>query len=178
MEEVELTENDILYLKKELNEYWVYSVFWVIIFIGLYYWFFYSNFYGENADSFSFLSAIFLLVALVFFSYILVMGIQRNIKLHRNLLKQKKIIGDFKVIEKEIVGKDDSDSANQYAITIFSEIENKPKHLFLSYKDYNRINIDDLVYVEYFTDSGFIKFLEFENRKLEYKRYHIYNKKW
>ena len=111
-------------------------------------------------------------------TYIIIKGIERTKNLKNNLLKQRKIVGYFKVIEKEITNKNDPDEWSHYVIKIFSEIENKNKYIFLNRTDYRRINIEDSIYIEYFTDSNIIKILNYKDRKLEYLRYQIYNSTW
>lgn len=98
--------------------------------------------------------------------------------MEENLDKQKKIVGSFKVLEKIITNQHDSDSTSHNVIRIFSEIENRDKFIFLDNGNFRKLVVDDCIYLEYFTDMNLIKILEFNNRKLEYIRYQIYDNSW
>jgi hypothetical protein len=176
MEERDLTTEDILYLTNELNTRKVYTVLWIVILLLLCYGFYALNFKNNSSNYFK--PAIFLeVVVLGMLFYITAKGIERDINLKRKLLDQKKIVGHLKVLEKDITNQNDSDSSSEYVIKVFSNIENKNKYIFLKGKDYRRINLDDLIYIEYFSDSNIIKILSFQNQKLDYIRYQIYDNK-
>jgi hypothetical protein len=178
LEKIELTEDDISYLTKELKTRNVYKIFWIIVLLLLFYGFYTLNFTNKSSDIIDRFAIVLELIALGMLTYMLTKGIERDINLKRNLLNQQKIIGYFTVIEKEITNKNDSDDWSHYVIKMFSEIENKNKYIFLNATDYRRISIDDSIYIEYFTDSNIIKILNYKNRKLEYLRYQIYDSTW
>lgn len=180
MEKLGLTEDDRVFLKKTIEEYDRYSILWVMIMLCFYYGFYHLNFsegipsQAEFLDSFIILEIVFLSV----FTYALIKGFERNIKWKKNLDKQKKIAGSFKVLEKIITNQHDSDSTSHNVIRIFSEIENKDKFIFMDNGNFRKLVVDDCIYLEYFTDMNLIKILEFNNRKLEYIRYQIYDNSW
>lgn len=177
MEQLELTEDDILFLKEKIKEYERYGLLWVIIMLFLYYGFYHFNFSDGIPSESSFLAGFILLqiVFLGFLTYALIKGYERNIKWKKNLYKQKKIIGSFKILEKLITNQHDSDSTSHNVIRIFSEIEKIDKYIFLDNDNFRKLTVDDFIYLEYFTDIDLIKILEFNDRKLEYIRYQIYN---
>lgn len=180
MEQLELTENDILFLKERIKEYDRYSILWIIILLFLYYGFYYLNFSEGIPTESSFFDS-FILLEIVFLgllTYALIKGYERNIKWKKNLYKQKKIVGSFKVLEKLITNQNDSDATSHNVIRIFSEIEKKDKFIFMDDYNFRKLVIDDFIYLEYFTDMDLIKILEFNNRKLEYIRYQIYDNTW
>ena len=180
MEQLELTENDILFLKERIKEYDRYSILWIIILLFLYYGFYYLNF-SEGIQTESLFFDSFILLEIVFLgllTYALIKGYERNIKWKKNLYKQKKIVGSFKVLEKLITNQNDSDATSHNVIRIFSEIEKKDKFIFMDDYNFRKLAIDDFIYLEYFTDMDLIKILEFNNRKLEYIRYQIYDNTW
>lgn len=180
MEQLELTENDILFLKGRIKEYDRYSILWIIIMLFLYYGFYHLNFSETIPTEDSFLDSFILLeiTFLGFLTYALIKGFERNIKWKKNLYKQKKIVGSFKVLEKLITNQDDSDSTSNNVIRIFSEIEKKDKFIFMNDHNFSKLTVDDFIYLEYFTDMDLIKILEFNNRKIEYIRYQIYDNTW
>ena len=175
MKEVELSKEDILFLNEKLKRYKFTSIFGAVFIMLLYLGFYFLNFHKEsfsNIDGFGiFIELIFLSVL----TYALIKSFERNRNLKQNLLIQKKILGYFKVLEKEITNKNERDSSSHCFIKVFSEIQNKHKYIFLNQKDYNIIEVNDSVYIEYFTDSNLIKILELKNKKLEYIRYQIYD---
>ncbi|KQB42359.1 hypothetical protein [Flavobacterium aquidurense] len=180
MEELELTGDDIQFLKERIKEYDRYSILWVFIMLCLYYGFYHLNFL-EGIPSVASVLDGFIILEIVFlgvFSYALIKGFERNLNWKKNLYKQKKITGSFKVIEKIITNEHDSDSTSHNVVRIFSEIEKKDKYIFMDNDNFRKLKVDDFIYLEYFTDSDLIKTLEFNNRKLEYIRYQIYNNAW
>lgn len=180
MEELELTEDDILYLKEKIKEYYRYSILLVIILFCLYYGFYYLNFSKQIPSHESIFDG-FIILEIAFLgllTYALIKGFERNVKWKKNLYKQKKITGSFKVLEKIITNQHDSDSTSHNVLRIFSEIEKKHKYIFLDNDNFRKLTVEDFIYLEYFTDSDLIKILEFKNRKLDYIRYQIYNNTW
>jgi hypothetical protein len=177
LEELELTADDIQFLKGRIKEYDRYSILWTIIMFCLYYAFYHFNFSKEIPSEDSILDG-FILVEIAFlgfFTYALIKGFERNIKWKKNLYKQKKIAGSFKVLEKLITNQHDSDSTSHNVIKIFSEPENKNKYIFMDNDNFIKLQVEDFIYLEYFTDSDLIKKLEFNNRKLEYIRYQMHD---
>lgn len=180
MEELELTEDDIQFLKERIKEYDRYSILWAIIMICLYYGFYYLNF-SEGIPSVTSILDSFIILEIVFlgvFTYALIKGFERNANWKKNLYNQKKIAGSFKVLEKIITNQNDSDSTSHNVIKIFSEPENKNKYIFMDNDNFRKLKVDDFIYLEYFTDSDLIKILEFNNRKLEYIRYQMHDNTW
>lgn len=178
MEKSELTKDDLTFLKKQIKSFRNGTIYSIIFLSLLYYAFYYLNFPLKKSGSIHGFGIILQLIVLGMLTYIIIKGIERTKNLKNNLLKQRKIVGYFKVIEKEITNKNDPDEWSHYVIKIFSEIENKNKYIFLNRTDYRRINIEDSIYIEYFTDSNIIKILNYKDRKLEYLRYQIYNSTW
>ncbi|MBL0737952.1 hypothetical protein JI750_13685 [Flavobacterium sp. GN10] len=89
-----------------------------------------------------------------------------------NLLLQKKIEGNLKVLEKEIVTNEGYESDTlSYEITIYSEIEQKHRNISINRKDYDKIEVGDFVGITYFTDNTSIKTLLFKDQNLKYKSF-------
>jgi len=178
LKENELTKDDLKFLMKQIKSYQNGSIYSIILLPLLYYGFYYFNFPLKKLDLINGFGMTIQLIVLGMLTYIIIKGIERSKNLKHNLIKQKKITGHFKIIEKEITNKNDPDEWSHYVIKIFSEFENKNKYIFLNRTDYRRISVEDLIYVEYFTDSNLIKTLNYKNRKLEYLRYQIYDNTW
>jgi len=176
--EEELNDDDLSYLTKELKSYKNGAIYLVIFLALLYYGFYYLNFHYKPTGFFNGIDVVFELIVLGFLTYIGIKGIERNKNFKKNIFKQKVIVGDFKVLEKEITNKNDADEWSHYVIRIFSKIENKDKYIFLNGSDFRKINEEEYIYIEYFTDSNLIKILNYKNKKLEYTRYGIYDNKW
>lgn len=84
------------------------------------------------------------------------------------------IKGTVKILEKGISNKDDNDWSMNF-VRFFSEIENKDKFVLMNNDNFRKVNVDDFIYIEYFTDSNLIKILEFNNRKLNSVHNQIYD---
>ncbi|MFD2910126.1 hypothetical protein ACFSX9_15455 [Flavobacterium ardleyense] len=175
MEEIELTEQDKIYLSKEYKNYEIGMFVSIFVLLFLFIAFIYFNFINKALNEIDGLSVAFQSLGLGVLTYISFKGIERNRMVKAALFNQKKISGNFKIIGKEIKNNEAPDNVLEYVIKIFSEIENKNKYIFLSTVDYQKMDMDELIYIEYFKPSDLIKALHYKNEKIAYKRYQIYN---
>ena len=111
------------------------------------------------------------LICFGFWTYVTIKGIKKTVQEKQNLYSQKKIIGNVKVLEKEIItiAGIESNDTYSYELKIFSRIENKHKKISIIKKYYEKIQIGEILWIEYYLDSSYIKTLIFEKEKISYK---------
>jgi hypothetical protein len=165
-----LNIDDIKFLKQKLNfgfsVLFFFSLF-SIIFPGLcIYLIFINDDITEKA--FPFFGVI---ICFGFWTYVTLKGIRKTIKEKQNLYLQKKIQGNVMVLGKEIV-RIKGDEANDtflYEIKIYSEIEKKDKKISILEKYYDKIQIGNFLWIEYYLDCNYIKTINFDGQNIKYK---------
>lgn len=164
-----LNNEDIKFLKGQLKKgYLVWLIFSLFSIV-----FPFSAIYGiinnKELDD----KVFYILLVFVFFGlwiYLTVMGIRDTVKEQQNLLLQTKIEGNIKVLEKEIVTIEGHDSdTDTYRIKMYSEVEEKYKSIWIDQKDYDKIQVGDSIWIEYFLDCNYIKTLLFDGQKIKSK---------
>ena len=103
-----------------------------------------------------------------------ILGFKKVIKEKQNLNSQKKIVGDVKILEKEIkIVKGSDDDIFYYLLKIYSDFEDKQKQISIDKRDYDVIEIETFIWIEYFFDSNYIKSLVYRERNINNKNFHI-----
>ena len=107
-----------------------------------------------------------------FWSFITMKGLKGMVKEKRNLLLQKKIIGNIEILEKEIkIIKGDENDTYSYELKFFFDLEGKNKSISIMKKNYDIIKVEDIAWIEYYLDCNYIKTLKFNGQNLKYKRF-------
>ncbi|WP_289659837.1 hypothetical protein [Flavobacterium panacagri] len=105
-----------------------------------------------------------------FWIYVTIMGIIDTIKEQQNLLLQKKVEGNIIVLEKErIVIKGEDSDTDSYQIKMYSEVEEKHKSIWINQKYYEKIQIGNSMWIEYYLDCNYIKTLLLDGKNIKSK---------
>lgn len=167
-----LNPEDIKFLKRKFF-YGVRVLFLLALFsIALPGFFIYRIFIDSNITDKTF-SFFMVIICFGFWTYVTIKGIKKIVQEKQNLYSQKKIAGNVKVLEKEIITieGDESNDTYSYELKIYSEIENKHKKISILKKYYEKIQIGEILWIEYYLDCNYIKTLNFENEKIKHKTF-------
>jgi hypothetical protein len=163
-----LKDEDIKFLKKKV--YFGYRVWLIFSLVSIVFPFFmiYSIFTSDIEDKkFPILVVI---VIFGFWPYVTITGLKDIRRQQKNLLFQKKIEGNIEVLKKEIITIEGHDSDTlSYELKIYSEIEEKYKNISIRQKYYDKIQVGNFIWIEYFIDSNDIKTLIFEEQNIKSK---------
>lgn|GEM_PF-2030751 len=167
----ELNTEDIKFLKKELKKTYALSFFLSLLGIVLPIYLIYLTVTNSDLEDKGF-PLLMIIVIFGFWTYAAIKAMITTREEKQNLLLQKKIEGNLKVLEKEIVTNEGYESDTQsYEITIYSEIEEKHRNISINRKDYDKIEVGDFLGITYFTDNTSIKALIFKEQDLKYKSF-------
>lgn len=167
-----LNAEDIKFLKKELY-FGVRVLFFLSLFSILFPGFcIYRIFTDSNISDKPFVFFM-VIICFGFWTYLTLKGIKETIKEKQNLLLQKKVIGNLQILDKEIITikGDESNDTYSYELNIYSDLEGKNKNISILKKNYDKIKVGDLVWIEYYLDCNYIKTLKFEDQYIKYKRF-------
>ncbi|OXB09226.1 hypothetical protein B0A81_06505 [Flavobacterium plurextorum] len=165
-----LNDEDIKFLKRQLKKgylTWIIFSLFSIVFPGVCIYMIITN--EEISDKATPILAVIIIFG--FWIYITIKAIIDTTKEQQNLLLQKKVEGNIIVLEKEIIttkGHEANDT-DSYEITIYSEIEEKHKNISVKKKYYEKIQIGDVLWIEYYLDSNYIKTLIFKQQDIKSK---------
>ena len=107
-----------------------------------------------------------------FWTYVTLKGIKVTIKEKQNLFSQRKVTGYLEILDKEIITiKGDESDTYSYELSIYSDLEGKTKSISIREKDYDKIKVGDVVWIEYYLDCNYIKTLKFGEQNIKYKRF-------
>lgn len=107
-----------------------------------------------------------------FWTYLTLNGIKLTIKEKQNLFSQRKVTGNLEILDKEIITiKGDDSDTYSYELSIYSDLEEKNKSLSIMKKDYDKIKVGDVVWIEYYLDCHYIKTLKFGEQNMKYKKF-------
>ena len=165
-----LNDEDIKFLKRQLKKgylTWIIFSLFSIVSPGVCIYMIITN--EEISDKATPILAVIIIFG--FWIYITIKAIIDTTKEQQNLLLQKKVEGNIIVLEKEIIttkGHEANDT-DSYEITIYSEIEEKHKNISVKKKYYEKIQIGDMLWIEYYLDSNYIKTLIFEQQDIKSK---------
>ncbi|PBJ15707.1 hypothetical protein [Flavobacterium sp. ACN6] len=166
-----LTNEDIKFLKTKLKKSYlgwlIFSLFSVVFPAFC----IYAIITNDELEDKGFL----ILIVLIIFGlwiYLTIRGILDTIKEQQNLLSQTKIEGDTIVLEKEIVTIEGHESdSTSHQIKIYSAVEEKHKSIWINQKYYEKIQIGDSIWIEYFLDCNYIKTLRFDGQNIKSKTF-------
>ena len=167
----ELNTDDIKFLKRELKKTYLFLFFLSLfsIVLPIYIIYLITNKPDNNDKGFAFLMV---LVIFGFWTYTAIKEMIKTREEKQGLLLQKKIEGNVKVVEKEIVTNEGYESDTlSYEIAIYSQIEEKYRNISIKKKEYDKIEIGDFISITYFTDNTSIKTLIFKEQHLKYKSF-------
>ncbi len=115
----------------------------------------------------------YILLVLLFFGlwiYFTIRGIIDAVKEQQNLLLQQKIEGSITVLEKQMVTIEGNDSdTDTYQIKMYSEVEEKHKNIWIDQKYYDKIQVGDVMWIEYYLDCNYIKTLVINGQNIKSK---------
>ncbi len=167
-----LNSEDIKFLKSEL-----YLGYRILFFLSLFSIVFpvfciYSIFINSNITDKTF-PLFMIIICFGFWTYLTLKGFKATIKEKQNLFLQKKVKGYLEIIDKEIITikSDESNDTHSYEIKIYSEIEEKNKNIIIDRNKYEKIQIGNFVWIEYYLDCNYIKTLIFNEEKIKYKTF-------
>lgn len=168
---VSLTNDDIKFLKRKLKKNylgWLIFSLFSVVFPGFG---IYATITNEELDDKAF-PILIIVIIFGFWIYLTIKGILETIKEQQNLLFQTKIEGNIIVLEKEIVTIEgyESDSTS-YEIKVYSEIEEKHRNISVNQKYYNKIQIGDSLWIEYYLTSNYIQTLLFNGENIKSKSF-------
>lgn len=107
-----------------------------------------------------------------FWTYVTLKGIKVTIKEKQNLFSQSKVIGNLEILDKEIITiKGDESDTYSYELSIYSDLEGKTKNISIMKKDYDKIKVGDVAWIEYYLDCNYIKTLKFGEQNMKYKKF-------
>ena len=108
-----------------------------------------------------------------FWTYLTIKGIKKTVQEKQNLFSQKKLVGNVTVLEKEIITikEDESNDTYSYELKIFSVLENSHKKISIPEKYYRKIQIGEILWIEYYLDCNYIKTLIFKEEKIKDKKF-------
>ena len=107
-----------------------------------------------------------------FWTYLTLKGIKVTIKEKQNLFSQRKVTGNLEILDKEIITiKGDESDTYSYELSIYSDLEGKNKNISIMKKDYNKIKVGDVAWIEYYLDCNYIKTLKFGEQNMKYKKF-------
>ena len=107
-----------------------------------------------------------------FWTYVTLKGIKVTIKEKQNLFSQRKVTGYLEILDKEIITiKGDESDTYSYELSIYSDLEGKTKSISIREKDYDKIKVGDVVWIEYYLDCNYIKTLKFGEQNIKYKKF-------
>ncbi len=107
-----------------------------------------------------------------FWTYVTLKGIKVTIKEKQNLFSQRKVTGYLEILDKEIITiKGDESDTYSYELSIYSDLEGKTKNISIMEKDYDKIKVGDVAWIEYYLDCNYIKTLKFGEQNIKYKKF-------
>ncbi|HEY1194046.1 hypothetical protein [Flavobacterium sp.] len=166
-----LTDEDVKFLKRQVKKgFLTWSIFSLITIV-----FPFSCIYAiitneELTDKL--FPILIVLIIFGFWIYVTIRAIIDISKDRKYLLLQKKIEGNSIVLQKEIVTIERHESdRDSYQIKIYSDVEEKHRKIEVDKKYYERIQIGDSLWIEYYLDSNYIKTLEFDKMDSKYKSF-------
>jgi len=107
-----------------------------------------------------------------FWTYVTLKGIKVTIKEKQNLFSQRKVPGYLEILDKEIITiKGDESDTYSYELSIYSDLEGKTKSISIMEKDYDKIKVGDVAWIEYYLDCNYIKTLKFGEQNIKYKKF-------
>lgn len=167
----ELNTEDVKFLKRELKKTYAFLFFLSLLGIVLPVYLIYLTSTNTASEDKGF-ALLMIIVIFGFWTYAAIKAMISTRAEKQNLLLQKKIEGNLKVLEKEIITNEGYESDTlSHEITIYSEIEEKYRNISINRKDYDKIEIGDFVRITYFTDNTSIKALIFKDQNLKYKSF-------
>ncbi|MBE8724369.1 hypothetical protein [Flavobacterium hungaricum] len=175
MERTALTKEELDDLKQKIRSYERIFYGCIVVTAFIFYGFYYFNSSEKNTEPISKSALLMELLISLCLIGVIIKGYKTQAKFKKNLSNQMIIKGSFKILEKRITNQHRSNTTRHNVLRIFSELENKDKFIYMDNDDFKRVNVDDVIYLEYFTDCDLIKVLELNNRKLDYTQNQISN---
>lgn len=166
-----LNAEDIKFLKSEL-----YSSVRILFFLSLFSIVFpgfciYGIFIDPDMTDKTF-AFFMVIICFGFWTYVTLKGIKVTIKENKNLFSQKKVTGNLEILDKEIITiKGDESDTYSYELSIYSDLEGKTKNISIMKKDFDKIKVGDVAWIEYYLDCNYIKTLKFGEQNMKYKKF-------
>jgi len=166
-----LNAEDIKFLKSEL-----YSSVRILFFLSLFSIVFpgfciYRIFIDPDMTEKTF-AFFMVIICFGFWTYVTLKGMKASIKEKKNLFSQRKVMGNLEILGKEIITiKGDDSDTYSYELSIYSDLEGKNKTISIMKKDYEKIKVGDIAWIEYYLDCHYIKTLKFGEQNLKYKKF-------
>lgn len=166
-----LNAEDIKFLKSEL-----YSSVSILFFLSLFSIVFpvfciYRIFIDPDMTDKTF-AFFMVIICFGFWTYLTLKGIKVTIKEKKNLFSQRKVTGNLEILNKEIITiKGDESDTYSYELSIYSDLEGKTKNISIMKKDYDKIKVGDVAWIEYYLDCNYIKTLKFGEQNMKYKKF-------
>ena len=166
-----LNAEDIKFLKSEL-----YSSVRILFFLSLFSIVFpvfciYRIFIDPDMTDKTF-AFFMVIICFGFWTYLTLKGIKVTINENKNLFSQRKVTGNLEILNKEIITiKGDESDTYSYELSIYSDLEGKTKIISIMKKDYDKIKVGDVAWIEYYLDCNYIKTLKFGEQNMKYKKF-------
>ena len=166
-----LNAEDIKFLKSEL-----YSSVRILFFLSLFSIVFpvfciYRIFIDPDMTDKTF-AFFMVIICFGFWTYLTLKGIKVTINENKNLFSQRKVTGNLEILNKEIITiKGDESDTYSYELSIYSDLEGKTKNISIMKKDYDKIKVGDVAWIEYYLDCNYIKTLKFGEQNMKYKKF-------
>ncbi|KIQ20104.1 hypothetical protein RT99_13475 [Flavobacterium sp. MEB061] len=74
------------------------------------------------------------------------------------MFSQRKVTGNLEILDKETITiKGDDSDTYSCELSIYSDLEGKNKTISITEKDYTKIKVGDILWIEYYLDCHYIK---------------------